>query len=472
MTNIAILVGNSTYQRQSTLDCCHNDLAAMAGLLEATGRYANVATIEDTRADDLKTKIREALAKHEAHSEIFFYFTGHGMASDTDFYLCATDFDENRPNETGLSNSELYELLRTASPELVVKITDACNSGTLLIKASGELLQPRKTGLKHIIQISSCLESQSSLAGTPLSAFTERFCLASLRKTSGPVYYSDIINTLRDDYLNNGLQTPHFVSQGTGREFLVEDGKILSTYRSSFATTWLPDAHAEDDANKEDSTELTLLDELKLAEEKLATPEVMEAFVGQLFDGITSKLSTDEFGSMFSSEAVAHSDFLESATRGFIIRVLAREKRQDNFVFADVERTRKKRRSAFDFSAALASLYDDDYVENWVLELNCKMSRVQLRISLIPRYKSLKKIDLVITCAPSLENCYIFEMATAHSLVDFGRYDESGEEVVRKWYKRPWNEAIEWLCDQIIADLRDTVRKQLEETRARLSKEE
>ena len=47
----------------------------------------------------------------------------------------------------------------------------------------------KKGAFKNILQIASCLDSQSSLTGDPLSLFTEKFRGAALRKTEGVVYY-------------------------------------------------------------------------------------------------------------------------------------------------------------------------------------------------------------------------------------------------------------------------------------------
>jgi hypothetical protein len=76
----------------------------------------------------------------------------------------------------------------------VVKVIDACSSGVLLFKTDGSFLPTNKQGFKNVIQIASCLDSQSSLTGDPLSLFTDKFLHAALRKTEGTVYYTDIID--------------------------------------------------------------------------------------------------------------------------------------------------------------------------------------------------------------------------------------------------------------------------------------
>lgn len=75
-------------------------------------------------ADTLKARIREVISPLSDVSELFFYFTGHGSQQEGDFYFCATSFDGKRPNETGLSTSELHILLRMADADLVVKVID------------------------------------------------------------------------------------------------------------------------------------------------------------------------------------------------------------------------------------------------------------------------------------------------------------------------------------------------------------
>ena len=88
---------------------------------------------------------------------------------------------------------------------------------------------------------------------------------------------------------------------------------------------------------------------------------------------------------------------------------------------------------------ALADWYDDEqYVEMYDLELNCKMSRAQLRVTLTPKFSTLQRIVLIVTCAPSLEICYVFEIATQHMLHDFGKYDVDGTKAVQRWYKFNW----------------------------------
>jgi hypothetical protein len=116
-------------------------------------------------------------------------------------------------------------------------------------------------------------------------------------------------------------------------------------------------------------------------------------------------------------------------------------------------------------------LFGDEVYDGWRLELNCNVHRIQLKVSLVPLYKSLKKIVLVVTCAPSLEDCYIFEFATQHALVDFDRYHHEGDILVRKWYMKRWSEEPTQLADHIARRLYDVAEEVIEKSAARFGGE-
>jgi len=118
----------------------------MVALLEATGRFNGIHTLLDLGGVDLKRELRSALEPVRNAAEVFFYFSGHGHSEGDEFYFCSSDFDPHRPNETGLSNTELTALLRESSPELAVQVVDACSSGALLIKSDMQFLPPEKGG--------------------------------------------------------------------------------------------------------------------------------------------------------------------------------------------------------------------------------------------------------------------------------------------------------------------------------------
>jgi hypothetical protein len=455
LANLAILIGNTQYQTLSTLDCCADDVCAIRELLESTGKFDRVETLVNKDASELKDRIRAIIGVCEPLGECFVYFTGHGYQHKTDFFFCAPNFDAKRPHETGLSNTELHTLLRSAEAELIVKVIDACNSGTLLIKSDGAFLPTSKNGFKNLIQIASCLDSQTSLTGEPLSLFTEKLRAAALRKLEGPVYYADIINTLRDEFLENNEQTPHFVLQGTGREEFVEDGKRLDGLRAKLSAT-SSNAAPVGDVPSVVEEPLSILSILQEAEAKFAKKEIAEAFINHLFEKLTKATTAGSvFQDLFDTKVIEHSDFFESTARAFIIRILSSEKRPDNFVTITIPRE-LRRRDPFN----LTRLFDhpDDVVSDYQLTLNCKLQKVQLTITLTPRFAALKRFVLVVSCAPSLEICYVMEMLTQHPLRDWGVFDYEGTEVARRWYKMQWTDPCDSLVDKIYNNLRSVVQ--------------
>lgn len=470
MPNIAILVGNTEYRSLAKLDCCRADVAAMRELLDATEKYETIEVIENADANDLKEKIRSAVEKAKSPAELFFYYSGHGYSYEDEFFYCATNFDSNRPNETGLSTTDLHTFLRLANADLVIKVADACNSGTHLVKADIGLTPQNKQGFKNLIQISSCLDTQSSLTGDPLSLFTQKFRRAALSKTEGVVYYTDVIAALRDQFIGNDAQIPFFVSQYTGREQFADDAHKLDKLREALKQREAA-ATALTETTPPAATP-TLAELLSSAEAKLATPELMSSFVTTFFDSLKGQMATADFAEFFHPEFAEHDDFREPTAKRFIIEVLSREKRADNFVTAEISR-KSRRANPFFGSAmamALAGWYDDEqYVEMYDLKLNCKMSRVQLRVTLTPKFSTLQRIVLVITCAPSLEICYVFEVATQHMLHDFGEYDIDGIKAVQRWYRFDWRKNTDGVIREISDSLSAIVRSHIESTAKRLS---
>lgn len=470
MSNTAILIGNTEYRNLANLACCRDDVLAIKELLEATEKYDDITVIENLEADPLKSQLRAAIDKTPSPSELFFYFTGHGYLYETEFFLCPINFDSKRPNETGLSTTELHTLLKLADANLVVKVIDACNSGTLLIKSDGAWIQQPKEGFKNVIQFASCLDSQNSFTGNPLSVFTGKFRAAALRKSEGVVFYTDIINTLRDEFMDNNLQTPFFVSQHTGREQFVDDAKQLDSLRKTLEVH--SSAIEAQAARNVARPALTLLDRLRAADAKTAAPEIMKKLVSEFFDALIEKISTSEFADFFNLEIIEHANFDEPTAERFIIGVLSGEKRADNFVTATHSRKMRTPGSLFGAAAIRTYLDESPIEEIWNLRLNCSMERAQVRITLTPKFNNLQRIILVATCAPSLDQCYIFEIVTQHRLQDFGKYDSGGPEASRRWWQINWSEKTSSIVEQISSKLSEIVREQLEAAEKRLSKPE
>lgn len=470
MTRTAILVGNSKYASLTDLPCCHNDLLAMKELLEATQQYSEIEIVEDTNARVLKAGIRSLLERVQCPEELFFYFTGHGGIQGNEFYFCATDFDKKRPNTTGLGHEELHGLLRQAKANLVVKVIDACNSGVPLVKADEVFAASQDHGFKNLIQMASCLETQDSFGGTPLSLFTEKLRSSVLSQKEGTIYYADLIGNLRDEFLHND-QTPHFVTQGTGREKFVDDAKCLDELRTKLMIVAQPSAPPDGVDSQALPAPPSLQSLLEDAEREAATRNKIDSFVNSFFSKVISEVQKQGFSDFFDLSFVEHPNFEESTAEGFIIRVLQKENRLDEFVTAKIRRERTSNPLHSLGSIAMLGMFPSDqgYRNAYDLHLNCTMEKAQMKISFTPRYLSLRKIVLVITCAPSLHNCYVFEIASQHSLTDFDEFDADGQEVTRRWFKLSWSQNTDRVAEMIATKLHEVVRDHLEQTKLQLA---
>lgn len=210
--SIAVLVGNTRYNELAPLDCCANDVAQMRELLSATQKFSQILEFVDRPVSIVKDELRRLADLEGGFEEVFIYFTGHGLSNSEDFYMCFGEFKESSPNTTGMARTEAFDLVRQFEAEISVIVIDACEAGRNLIKSdAAPIARSLKSGFTNFVQFSSCTESQYSLAGDQLSLFTNEFIKACLQKEQGVVYYSDVESALRDAFLNNSGQTPHFI---------------------------------------------------------------------------------------------------------------------------------------------------------------------------------------------------------------------------------------------------------------------
>lgn len=478
MKSVAVLIGNAEYTHENHLPCCLEDVCAFRSLLDATGRFDEIIHKINIDADGMRNAVREALPLDSEYKEVFFFFSGHGSHIANDLYFCGTSFDCSRPNETGLSHGELIDCFRAVTPKILITVFDACFSGAPLVKGAAVLPEIAKGGLQNVVQFSSSLDSQTSLGGEKLSKFTRAFLEASVRKKEGEVFYTDIKNALRDEFIYNDAQTPFFVNQGTGRERLVDDVKKLSAFKKKLETLWSPDDDANDgeaaDEGSADSTQvdpLTPAEALAAIEDKMVTSEDADETIGKIFDGIESKLKSNDFAKFYQYEVINHSDFYEAASKEFMIRVLSREERYDRLVTAEVKRVKKKTSPFHAVLSGVMASINQDWEDRYSLRLNCTLARAQIKVRLTPNFRALNQLQLELSCAPSLQHCYVFELLTQHSLTDWDAFAANGSEVIRRWYKLKWDDDPEFLIEKVCNALTSAITEHIENTTKRIQSE-
>lgn len=479
MTAIAILFGNTSYHNESDLPFCAEDVAAMKALVEATGRFSAVHTHIDLNGDEMRQALREAVQVGIHYEEIFYYFSGHGTQIGEESYHCGTDYDGRRPNVTALSQNDLHDIVRAGNPQLLVKVIDSCCAGTLLIKSDNPPPQPAK-GFQSVFQFASSLNSQQSIGGDPLSDFTRVFLDAATEKQSGIVFYSDLANIIRDRFGCNEEQTPHFTNQSTNRDMLVDDAAKFAGVRAMLATKWAPVGNTPDAEDADNGEPAALPSAVPIAVEKPGPKQVLEAaeqrigdaakakrLIDDLFDGVHARLNASRFEDFFEQAVTTFPEYRDRGGDTFITRTLSREPRADEMVTAKIERTRKKR-YPLDYLSTIWALNEAEWTESFNLDLNCTLERAQLRILMTPRFRTLDQPKLVLTIAPSLEVCYVFEIVTLHQRFDWEAYAEEGREQVRRWYKVSWDSNVEDLVEKISASFETAVDEHLSAVLLRL----
>ncbi|PBQ31368.1 hypothetical protein CNR22_06190 [Sphingobacteriaceae bacterium] len=258
--NIAIVIGVSTYNHSSNnLPGCKNDADAIYQILEKTDKYSDILYINK---NEHSAKTKELLSnfilknKGTVIKELFFYYSGHGEFSNEEFYYVLSDFDPKKKNQTSLQNNEVDDLIRTLSPDLVIKFIDACQSGTTYIKEGNILnkyFNDSKKGFNKCYFLNSSLNNQSSFQNEQLSFFTFSFIKALKEHQTKEIRYKDIIDVISDEFSQNQDQTPFFVIQADLTEKFCSFSNDLKEYLNSFNPVLLT-------TNETESTPLTLAD--------------------------------------------------------------------------------------------------------------------------------------------------------------------------------------------------------------------
>lgn len=231
--NIAIIIGISEYVNAKTLKGCKVDADSIRTLLDATGKYDDVLQLDGkVDAKEINQQLPLFIKKYKAEiiDEVFFYYSGHGCVFNEEFAYVASDYRNDKLNTTTLKNEVVDTLLKSLNANLVVKIIDACNSGTQYLK---EVDQIPKYINRHKDEFTNCYfmfssrNDQSSKATDSLSVFTRSFIQAVKSCSSGEIKYLSIANCIADDFMTNTDQKPQFVQQADLTEvFCFKDAKL------------------------------------------------------------------------------------------------------------------------------------------------------------------------------------------------------------------------------------------------------
>lgn len=438
--SIAILIGNTRYKELSNLACCSNDVAKMRELLTATQKFSQIVDFVDQPISKVKDGLRQLAELEKGIEEVFLYFTGHGLSNSDDFYMCFEEFKETSPNSTGLSRTDAYEIIRQFNAELLVFVIDACEAGRNLIKSDlRALTRELKSGFSNFVQFSSCTETQFSLAGDKISLFTDQFIKACLQKEEGIIYYLDVENALRDAFLHQDGQTPHFVRQGTSQERFCNDAGRLDELRGKFSDK----LGSEEEVP---ATPLAAFDHAKAAIERIEaqvpTREEAQAFInGVVEETLGHSNLTPEVTDFFEVRTVKHDDFHHVQNKRTVVGLLERRGGSDSFVESDVER--KKRQQPFSglgFNALAALGIPDEYDETYNLFNRCGLEAVHVGIYFEPKFMALSRVFSEVVFLPRLTECLILTCNSKERRSGWGSFNEYEGTKKWKWSHHAWSD--------------------------------
>ncbi|SDW76403.1 Caspase domain-containing protein [Ruegeria halocynthiae] len=439
--NIALLIGNTQYDSMSTLGCCKNDVEQMHELLSGTQKFSQIVDFVDQPVSSVKDRIRKLAEENDECDEIFLFFTGHGLSNSDDFFMCFQGFKETSPNTTGLSRSEAFELLRLFNSDLSVVVIDACEAGRNLIKTdTPPLARAIKSGFTNFVQIASCTEAQFSLAGEEISAFSDEFIKACLQKTNGPVYYSDVESALRDAFLNNPNQTPHFIRQGTAQEKFCDDANRLSGFRNVYLVTGDTAGIDGKELKPTKDSFAAAKSVIEGIEDQVPSKDEAQSFVDSMFEATVAMANlTPEVSEFFETRIVKYDNFDNVQNKRSVINLLNRRGGSDRFVESNVERT--KRRTPFGaltIGAWSALAGPDEYDETFSLYNRCDLKSVHVGIYFEPKFMALSRLFSEVVFLPRLTECLMLTCNSIEPRTGWGTFQEYEGSKSWEWTSHKW----------------------------------
>src|SRR5829696_2969348 len=124
---VALVIGNSAYQKVAKLPNPSNDAAAVAAMLKAAG-FDSVESRLNVPASDLRKTLREFAARARDADIAVVYYAGHGIELDGTNYLIPVDASLETDGDVLDETVPLERVLFAVEParQLRLVILDAC----------------------------------------------------------------------------------------------------------------------------------------------------------------------------------------------------------------------------------------------------------------------------------------------------------------------------------------------------------
>lgn len=308
--NIAVLIGVSDYDSQENLPGCKNDVEIIKEIIDLSGKYEKKLIIsENTYSSEVKQIMsnffNELISKGTEVDEVLFYYSGHGLYENDEFYYIFSDYTDSKLNRTTYKNSEIDEMLKSLNPKLTVKIIDACESGIRYVKDIDnfevkKMFKETQNKFENCYFMYSSHSTEVSYASKDLSYFTTSLVKSIIEHNSDFIRYRDVMDYIADEFKEKSIeQTPYYVTQGNNTEVFtkVDDNikNILKTFLQKYSII-----EGEEEKNR---AVMSLLDKIKMSAKDYCTDyeEVVKVF-GTIEETVTNNILRTELKDIFEKE--------------------------------------------------------------------------------------------------------------------------------------------------------------------------
>jgi hypothetical protein len=162
---VALVVGNSEYERVQRLSNPVNDAKDVGASLERIG--FEVTTLLNANRSELNQSLSEFARKARGSEMAVVYFAGHGMEIDNSNYLLPVDADIRDPLDVAFEGVEMSQFLRVVDGAETLKLVllDACRDNPFLTMASNGTRSLRR-GLARVEPPGGVLVGYAARGGT------------------------------------------------------------------------------------------------------------------------------------------------------------------------------------------------------------------------------------------------------------------------------------------------------------------
>lgn len=233
---LALIIGNEDYASRRTglsvavnVDYAENDAMVFAQYLEQSFgiEAGHIKLLRNATSGEMRGGLDwlSNLARATgAESELYFFYSGHGLPSDADQtpYLIPVDISGDRP-EMGIALKEVYDQLSKFPAQKITVVLDACFSGGArneeLVAKKGVRVRPKQGAIPEnmVVLTSSSGNQSSSVFQEKKHGFLTYFLLKGIQNMGPSAPYGALFEFARTE-----------VDKETARQGKMQQPQILT----------------------------------------------------------------------------------------------------------------------------------------------------------------------------------------------------------------------------------------------------